>query len=229
MNELIYDKFDRYYRSKMTSEEVKSFEIELTQNDETRHEYQKYLLAIDAIEESIADDLRDKFESWDASQEHTRSSGSIVLMITRWAAAAVILIGLFSGGLAAYQINEVNHLVENDLFHAYSYTLRSQENEARDKEVKSQLELADKYFEQSNFNQALEIYQAIQQNMDAPEDLVDKAEFHECLALYHLNGRHPAFEESLNQIAEDQDHVYHEKAREFREKLNKTLVRFFKG
>lgn len=229
MNELIYDKFDRYYRSKMTSEEAKSFEIELTQNDETRLEYQKYLLAIDAIEESIANDLREKFQSWDASDDRSRTGGSIVLMITRWAAAAVVMIGLFSGGLAAYQINQVNQLVENDLFHAYSYTLRSQETDESNEKVKSELELADKYFEQSQYGQALQMYRAIQQNTTAPDDLVDKAEFHECLALYHLKGRHPAFEESLNQIADDSDHIYHEKASDFREKLNKTLVRFFKG
>lgn len=226
MNELIYDKFERYSKGVMSSSEKNAFESELSQDVDLRAEYNNYLIALEAIELEVARDLKQKFVQWRHAGSGRR--GRIIPLALKLSAAAAITLVFFTAMLGVIQVRDLDRAIAEEMFDAYDNTSRA----GGDSEIfplYDQLELADILYTRGDFADALESYRSIQETSTSDTEIFQAAQFRECLAMYQLNGRHPAFEELLNVIADDDSHLYVRQARQLREKLNKTLVRLIKG
>jgi tetratricopeptide (TPR) repeat protein len=229
MNELIYDKFERYYKGLMSDAEANEFAEDLEQDQELKSQFSNYKIAILAIEQSIATDIKSKFQRLDADKSPAGRTARIIRLLTKWAAVAVVLLICVLAVSAWYEVSVLNRLVENELFFAYKVeTLRTDEQQYSD--LGTQLEKADYYYEQGNYDDAIALYRLIQQNQEIGNNMiVAAAEFHECMALYRSQGRHPSFDLLLDRIAEDVNHPHFKKAYTFRDQLNKKLVNLVKG
>ena len=229
MNELTYDKFERYYKGLMNQDEASEFSTELQSNDELKSQFKDYKIAMLAIQESIAYDLRNQFKSLDQEASPANKSIRIIKMASKWAAIAAGIFILLVAGTAWYEVHVLDSMVDDQLFYAYTVeTLRSDEQQNSD--IATQLEKADFHYTQGEYDDAIALYRIIQQNNESDiTRFIAAAEFHECMALYQLEGRHPSFDLLLNKIADDDAHLYSKKAKIFRDQLNKTLVKAIKG
>ena len=228
MNELIYDKFERYHKGLMGEMEAKEFAAELERDERLESHYREYKIALKAIDVSIADDLRKQFRLSDQASSPAGRTIRVVKMAARWAAVAAVVLSAALAVTTWYEVSSLNNMVENELFYAYkTETLRSDQQSSSD--LAAQLEKADYLYVQKEYEEAIALYRLIQQEASPDDILVSAATFHECLALYRSKGRHPSFEKLLDRIADDAGHPYQKKASAFREQLNKTVVRLLKG
>ena len=94
----------------------------------------------------------------------------------------------------------------------------------------SYLQKGDWHFEKGEYDKAIQNYRLLQQSEGASSHLVEMSEWHECLALYHLNGASdPSFRQLLDNLSKQRAHQYQHKALDLKDQLDHFLVGLLKG
>ena len=227
MNELIYDRFERYNKGLLSSYEKQALETELEHDQGLKRAYQDYLKGVEAIDVSIEADLRLQINEWERQNNTNGSFFQKAMKLMRWVLIFAILTVISMIGVAFYQSKYVDQLIKEAF---EPYTLQTAMADQANGQLSSRrMELADIKFSQSQYQEAIQDYVTIQQSQDTDIELRQLAEFHESLALYHSKGRHPGFDKLLNVIAQNPDHLKHEEAARLRDHLDRFLVKLIKG
>ena len=89
------------------------------------------------------------------------------------------------------------------------------------------LEEADHAFLHDKFDRAIELYRILQQRNGVNQIIRQTAEFHECLALYHVNGSDdPSFRQLLQSLASDKDHRFTSRAQDLKAQLEHPIIKW---
>lgn len=85
-------KYEDLYFGRLDAEEAKILQQQIEENEDTRTSYKSFQVLMEALEEDIASDLRDKMKQWEQKQDTTKGGKVIRLGRVMSIAASVLLL-----------------------------------------------------------------------------------------------------------------------------------------
>lgn len=143
----------------------------------------------------------------------------------------LLLIASVIVGIQIWHENAVLERLVSDGFITYKMPpLDASDLSASDRQFGVYLQEGDFHFEKKNYTKAITSYRLVQQESSANSSIRQTSEWHESLALYHLNGhRNPSFLQLLSKIEDQPNHIYQDKAKMMHRQLDNFFVRLSKG